>query len=153
MLSGSDKHGDHCPNHWNYMNEFSVGCAETVFVVNLSLTYFFAPPSRVEFGSSGLLPPSQPCAQSKHCVCLTVWLSVAVLVWECQWLSVCHAVSRRSSLYNLRSRNSLLTLIVLTGSRTPAQVNSITILFCDYIWWYTQVKDYVVNLFYLIFTV
>ena len=75
--------------------------------------------SCVKFGSSGLLPPSLPLTQSKHCVCvrvcacvfdcvcvcvcvcvyvsLTMWVRVAVPVWECQWLSMCQTVRRRSS--------------------------------------------------------
>lgn len=41
--------------------------------------------SCVEFGSSGLLPPSQPSAQSEHCV--------YVCLCDSQWLSWCETVS------------------------------------------------------------
>ena len=57
------------------------------------------------------LPLNPVCSVRALCVCLAVWLRVAVLVWECQRLSVCHAVRRRSSVCNVRSRKSSLTLV------------------------------------------
>lgn len=51
------------------------------------------------------------CSVRALCVYLTAWLRVAVPVWECQWLSVCHVVRGKRSVWNLRSRKSLVTLI------------------------------------------
>ena len=149
ILSGREKQEDHSPNRWNYMNEFNVGCTETVFVYKLVFNIFFHPSVLCGIWQLWAAPSlSTLCSVQALCVCLTVWLRVAVLVWECQWLSVCHAVRRRVSVCNLRSRESLVTLIILIGSRTPAQVSWTTFLVSDVICWHTQVKDYVVNLFY-----
>lgn len=81
----------------------------------------------VEFDCSGgrSFPPSTVCSVQAWCVCLAVWLRLAVLVWECQWLSVCHAVRRIRSECSLGSRKSSET-----GRGTTARVRyRTTILF------------------------
>lgn len=80
---------------------YSVLAAPEQFMAFMSLkfVYFSALVSCVEFDCLGLLPPSLSGPS-------VVWLRLAVRVWECQWLSVCHAVRRIRSVCKLRSRKS-----------------------------------------------
>lgn len=119
---------------WAAMNQFlSFNWVLNVFFLPFCLVWNLA-----VRGCS--LPLSLPSAQSEHCVLsLTVWLTVAVPVWECQRLRVCHAVRTRSSVSNLKIEEIISDFGLTNWEQHDSSGNSLNHL-GDVICWYTQGK-------------